>query len=411
METQFGLQIVTMRFGMLSRLATGLVFVVLTLNGQQPPVPEFVPVPAGEFSMGSAEGAAWERPAHPVETPDFAISARPVSNREFQAFRPEHRSPGDESPDAPVTGVTWDDAEEYALWLQGQLGTIIVLPSEARWERAVRGGLDQQTYPWGDEFMPASLSSSPTVQPNGFGVYAVGYNLWEWTADWYASDYYSKSPREDPTGPTLGDFRVLRGGGFRSDPASATCYSRGSARPLTSSPYITFRVMKLSADPVQRLTGTPAAPPPQAASPAPVAPPPAVASVPAAPPPRARPTDVAAVAPPTPPAASLSVTTISFEQVGAELQIHLAMTGRPAYRAFAMTSPDRVVVDLEGVMQRVSNGSGSVPVNQSGVKQVRYSQFQPDPPVTRVVVDLDHALKHQVEASDDHLLIRLSPAN
>jgi hypothetical protein len=66
---------------------------------------------------------------------------------------------------------------------------------------------------------------------------------------------------------------------------------------------------------------------------------------------------------------------------------------------------------LEGVMQKISNGSGSVPVKQSGVKQVRYSQFQPDPPVTRVVVDLDRALKHQVEASDDHILIRLSAAN
>jgi len=379
---------------MLSRLAIGFVFVALTLSGQEPTLPEFVPIPAGEFSMGSAEGAAWERPAHAVETSGFEISARPISNLEFQAFRPGHRSPGDESPGAPVTGVTWSDAEAYCGWLQARLGTEVRLPSEARWERAARGGLEQQTYPWGDEYLPASLSSAPTaLKPNGFGVYAVAYNLWEWTSDWYAPDYFSKSSREDPTGPSSGDFRVLRGGGFRSDPASATCYSRGSARPSTSSPYVTFRVMKTGTDRVKELTRAPA-PPPTRAAPAPI-----------------RPTDVAAAAPPPPPASGLSVTALAFEQVGGELQIRLATTGKPAYRAFAMASPDRLVVDLQGVVQLISKGSGSVPVDQGGVKQIRYSQFQLDPPVTRAVIDLDRSLKHQVEASDHQLLIRLSPAN
>jgi sulfatase modifying factor 1 len=216
---------------MLSRLAIGFILVTLTLTGQEPPLPEFVPIPAGEFSMGSAEGAAWERPPHAVETPGFEISARPVSSLEFRAFRPGHRSPGDEGPDAPVTGVTWSDAEAYCRWLQDRLGTGVALPSEARWERAARGGLDQQTYPWGAEYTPAASSSSAlTSKPNGFGVYAVAYNLWEWTADWYAPDYFSESSKEDPAGPVSGDFRVLRGGGFRSDPASATCYSRGKGR-------------------------------------------------------------------------------------------------------------------------------------------------------------------------------------
>jgi len=374
---------------MLSRLAIGFILVTLTLTGQEPPLPEFVPIPAGEFSMGSAEGAAWERPPHAVETPGFEISARPVSSLEFRAFRPGHRSPGDEGPDAPVTGVTWSDAEAYCRWLQDRLGTGVALPSEARWERAARGGLDQQTYPWGAEYTPAASSSSAlTSKPNGFGVYAVAYNLWEWTADWYAPDYFSESSKEDPAGPVSGDFRVLRGGGFRSDPASATCYSRGSARPSTSSPYVTFRVMKTEADPVQELTRAPAAPAPT------------------------RPIDVAASAPPPPPlAAGLSVTALAFEQVGGELQIHFATTGKPAYRAFAMASPDRLVIDLEGVVQQISIGSGSVPVGQGGVKRIRYSQFQLDPLVTRAVIDLDHVLKHRVETSDKQVLIRLSPAN
>ena len=374
---------------MLNRLAIGFVTVTLTISGQAPAIPAFVPIAAGEFLMGSTEGAAWERPPHVVETPEFQISARPVSNLEFQAFRPEHRSPGDESPDAPVTGVTWSDAEAYCRWLQDRLGTNVALPSEARWERAARGGLDQQTYPWGDEYTPAAAS----LRPNGFGVYAVAYNLWEWTSDWYAPDYFSKSPQEDPGGPSTGDFRVLRGGGFRSDPASATCYSRGSARPSTSSPYVTFRVMKTGANPVEEPTRTPA-----------------VSAAPATPVP-SRTTDIAAVPPPPPPASGLSVTAVAFEQVGGELQIRLATTGMAAFRAFAMASPDRLVVDLQGVFQQISRGSGVVPVEQGGVKQIRYSQFQLDPPVTRAVIDLDRALKHQVEASDRQLLIRLSQAN
>jgi hypothetical protein len=376
---------------MLTRFVVGFVTVALTLSGQAPAIPEFVPIPAGEFAMGSNEGAAWERPPHPVETPGFAISVRPVSNVEFQAFRPEHRSPGDESPDAPVTGVTWSDAEAYCGWLQDRLGTPISLPSEARWERAARGGLEQQTYPWGDEYMPAGASSS--VKPNGFGVYAVAYNLWEWTSDWYAPDYFSKSSKEDPAGPSSGDFRVLRGGGFRSDPASATCYSRGSARPSTSSPYITFRVMKKTANPAPELTRAPAPPvAPSAPAPAP-------------------PTDVASAAPPPPPASGLSVTAISFEQRGGELQIRLATTGKAAYREFALASPDRLVVDLQGVLQQISYGSGSVPVGQGGVQRIRYSQFQLDPPVTRIVIDLDGALRRQVEAGDNQVLIKLGPAN
>src|SRR5690606_23016643 len=135
------------------------------------------------------------------------------------------------------------------------------------------------------------------------------------------------SSKEDPAGPSSGDFRVLRGGGFRSDPASATCYSRGSARPSTSSPYVTFRVMKTGAEPRQEITRAAPAPPPAPATPAPK-----------------RTTDVAAAAPPPPPPATgLSVTELGFEQVGGELQIRLTTTGKAAYRAFALASPDRLV--------------------------------------------------------------------
>lgn len=368
---------------MLTRVLLAILAAAAPALCQQATLPDFVSIPAGEFQMGSPNGAAWEKPTHPVSTPTFEISATPVTNRQYQAFRPEHQSAGDEDPDAPVTGVSWLDAQAYCEWLQQQLGTGVVLPTEARWERAARGGLEQKTYPWGDQY--PSSDAKPVTRANAFGVYAVSYNVWEWTSDWYAPDYYSKSPKSDPQGPPSGDFRVLRGGGFRSDPASATTFSRGSARPSTSSAYVTFRVMKTGAAPQPQVTQ--------------------------APPPAPRPTDTASALAPAAPDSGLAVTAVDVQDSNGGLQIRLATTGKVSYRAFALKSPDRLVVDLEGTIQRISKGSGSVAVGKGGVKQIRYSQFQADPPVSRAVIDLDAALNYQVVAADSQLVIRLSPAD
>lgn len=376
---------------MLSRLLIGCLLATAVLVAQGPVVPQFVSIPAGDFSMGSADGAAWERPPHAIQVPTFEISARPVSNQEFQSYRPSHRSPGDESPGAPVTGITWNDAIAYAEWLQEQLGVGVTLPSEARWERAVRGGLEQQMYPWGDEFASTSVAepgAKAAPRANGYGVYAVTYNLWEWTSDWYAPDYYRSSPEDDPMGPKTGDFRVLRGGGFRSDPTSATCYSRGSARPATSSAYVTFRVMKTGRAPVVQVTKAPKT--------APVS----------------RPTDTAAPrAPVALPPGSLNVTAVNFEPAGTGLSIQLATTAQASYRAFALTGPDRLVVDINGAVQTITKGSGNVAVGSGGVNRIRYSQFQIDPAVTRIVIDLAGPVDHQVSATASQLLVRLTPKN
>lgn len=375
---------------MCSRFIIGLLLGVALAVGQQPVVPEFVSIPAGEYSMGSTEGANWEQPAHRVQTPALEIAARPISNREFQAFRPSHRSAGDQSPNAPVTGVTWNDAMAYSEWLQGQLGAGIALPTEARWERAVRGDLDQQTYPWGNEFNVNSVAApgaKAAPRANPFGMYAITYNLWEWAADWYAPDYYGSSPEHDPQGPTSGEFRVLRGGGFRSDPASATCYSRGSARPATSSAYVTFRVMKTGRAPIVQVTEAPK----------PTAP--------------VQPTDTVAAHPPTPLTGGLNVTAIEFGQSGTGLEIRLATSAQAAYRSFALVGPDRLVVDIDGAVQRITKGSGTVAVGMGGVNRIRYAQFQLDPPITRVVVDLTGPVGHQIETTDTQILLRLSPKN
>ncbi len=121
--------------------------------------------------------------------------------------------------DYPVTNVTWADAAAYCAWLGARL------PTEAEWEYAARGP-QGFLYPWGNEKGTVRLNSANALAgtaPVGsfpeaaspFGLQDMAGNVWEWTADWYDTDYYAASPPENPTGPNKGMEKVARGGGFR----------------------------------------------------------------------------------------------------------------------------------------------------------------------------------------------------
>ena len=133
--------------------------------------------------------------------------------------------------DHPVVHVSWRDARAYALWAGKRL------PTEAEWEYAARGGLEQKRYAWGDELTPEGrhmcniwqgqfpeqntekdgyLGTAPvkTFPPNGYGLYEVAGNAWEWCADWFSPDYHVDGPRENPAGPPEGEARVMRGGSY-----------------------------------------------------------------------------------------------------------------------------------------------------------------------------------------------------
>ncbi len=357
--------------------------------------------------MGSQRGASWEQPKHKVSTPEFELGTRPVSNAEFREFRPSHRSPGDDSDDSPVTGVSWFDAQAYCGWLSERTGRRFVLPPEAWWEKAVRGGLEQRTYPWGDE-SPVSEGSSPTTtaappRANPLGIFAITYNLWEWSADWYAADYFAKSPSDDPRGPKDGEFRVLRGGGFRGDPASATCFSRGSARPETVSPYITFRVAVDPAEPPVVSQAKPEPPP---------APAPAAARAEPRPAPPAAPAAAAAeVERPATKARSepLEVGGFELEDTASQLVLKITTNDAAEFKTLQLTGPDRLVIDLPMAKLGIGGGAGELKVDKRGVRKVRYSQFQIDPPMVRVVVDMDSKLDFQIESWPTELRVILRP--
>jgi formylglycine-generating enzyme required for sulfatase activity len=137
--------------------------------------------------------------------------------------------------DHPVVHVSWHDARAFAAWAGKRL------PTEAEWEYAARGGLEQKRYPWGDQLMPGGVhrmnvwqGTFPTLntaedgyrgtapvdayQPNGYGLFNMTGNVWEWCADWFSTTYSAEARaqrmRNNPLGPAGGDRRVMRGGSY-----------------------------------------------------------------------------------------------------------------------------------------------------------------------------------------------------
>nr|WP_245685517.1 formylglycine-generating enzyme family protein [Streptomyces yerevanensis] len=241
-------------------------------------------LPGGTFRMGGEDADAnpgdGEGPVREVTVGPFEIDTRCVTNERFAAFvdatgyrtdaerfgwsyvfakfvpgelrkvspRPEGtpwwcgvegaywaapEGPGsdlDDRGDHPVVHVSWGDALAFCRWEGSRL------PTEAEWEYAARGGLDQKRFPWGDELTPGGehrcniwqgrfpfrntaedgyLGTAPVdaFPPNGFGLFNTSGNVWEWCADWWSTDH-GTGPHTDPTGPEQGTARVMRGGSY-----------------------------------------------------------------------------------------------------------------------------------------------------------------------------------------------------
>ncbi len=189
--------------------------------------PGMILIPAGYFFMGSNHGSGAERPPHLVWLDAFFIDKYEVTNSRYGEFlgatgyaKPSFwNNPRYNSPNQPVVGVSWDDAAAYCRWAGKRL------PTEAEWEKAARGGLDGRKFPWGDEGpkgravfgqdmdtgKPAPVGS---YEPNGYGLYDMAGNVWEWCSDRYQEDYYGISPQQNPRGPDTGQDRVVRGGSW-----------------------------------------------------------------------------------------------------------------------------------------------------------------------------------------------------
>lgn len=271
----------------------------------------------GSFIMGSDQGLLDERPAHKVNLNGFWIDQYEVTNAEFVKFVTEtgYESYSEEVEDSlvfvspyltsgqpvrpmswwklvananwqhpegeqdsiegkenhPVVHVTYEDASAYCNWLEKEL------PTEAQFEYAARGGLEGEIYSWGsqprhrheamtnhwqgnfpyhNENSDGHANTAPvgSFPPNNYGLYDITGNVWEWVSDWYHPNYYSNSPRRNPTGvpraesldpnePTL-PKRSIRGGSFLCSENYCSGFrvsARMPAEPSSSTNHTGFR--------------------------------------------------------------------------------------------------------------------------------------------------------------------------
>ena len=280
-----------------------------------------VSLPGGSFLMGTdySQGfpADGEGPVRRVTLSSFDIDTYPVTNADFASFIsatnyrteaeifgwsfvfwahiPEERfekvvedtvaqtpwwckvpgatwdhpeGPGSDVKDRrnhPVVHVSWNDAAAYASWA-GK-----ILPTEAQWEYAARGGLEQKLYPWGDELTPdgrhlcnvwqgqfprldtaedgyAGSCPVDSFPPNGYGLYSCTGNVWEWCADWFSTAF---STLQNPVGPPDGQAKVMKGGSFLCHASYCNRYrvaARTSNTPDSSASNIGFRCVKKAAE-------------------------------------------------------------------------------------------------------------------------------------------------------------------
>jgi sulfatase modifying factor 1 len=213
------------------------------------PDPPLVHIPEGWFLMGSDSGQDCERPIHHVRIDAFLLAATQVTNAEYDRFLratgivapPFWQDPNFNHPAQPVVGVSWFEAARYCEWLSAQTGRPYRLPTEAEWERAARGDLEQKNFPWGDD-PPQSLPGYVTrwqtgPEPvghytlNAFGLYDMCDNVHEWCSDWYDPNYYVVGPERNPRGPANGQRKSSRGGSWRHHIKVSRCAARSSIPP------------------------------------------------------------------------------------------------------------------------------------------------------------------------------------
>ena len=246
-------------------------------------LPDMVLIPSGEFQMGSSNGGLDEEPVHTVFLDTYYIDRFEVTNAQYKQFvdaNPQWRKDqipreyhdgyylvdwfGNNFPtgkdDYPVVYVSWYAAMAYAKWAGKRL------PTEAEWEKAARGGLVGNKYPWGNTIDASNanyfdgtdkeITPVGTYHANKYGIYDMVGNVREWCLDMYDENFYNTSPRDNPISGansydevlknyiSLKDNRVLRGGSWLNSAQSSRIANRHWLSPTDTNPNVGFRCAK-----------------------------------------------------------------------------------------------------------------------------------------------------------------------
>ena len=235
---------------------------------------EMVRIPAGEFTMGTsrAYASADRSPQHVVFLGTYQIGKFEITNKQYHEFimaggyrKREVWTPegwqfitqnqivapaawnliGFNNPSQPAVGMSWYEAAAFAKWAGKRL------PTEAEWEKAARG-TDGRVYPWGEDISVTAVYYNAMVRPqtvgsypagkSPFGLYDVAGNVWEWVQDWYDPNIYKNRSNDIPSGPVLGEHRVMRGGGWDSNRRHMQCTYRQREKPTWRRLNTGFRV-------------------------------------------------------------------------------------------------------------------------------------------------------------------------
>ena len=214
---------------------------------------KFIWVPKGCFQMGSNSGNSDKRPVHDVCIAGFWLGKYEVTQGEWQRVMdniPSFFKKGDQY---PVEGVSWNDVQDFLRNLNSRASGSYRLPTEAEWEYACRSGGKSQNYCGGsalDQVAWHGNNSGGTTHPVGtkaanyLGIHDMTGNVLEWVSDWYANDYYTGSPRDNPKGPSSGASRVLRGGGWHNDPTFLASGYRDRNSPNFQNDALGFRLAR-----------------------------------------------------------------------------------------------------------------------------------------------------------------------
>jgi sulfatase modifying factor 1 len=234
-------------------------------------------VEGGKLRLGSRKGDVDERPLKRIKINSFYIGKFEVSNKDFAEFLNEKGNQYESHAlwlgtygkwenlkcrifeengkfivekgyeNHPANFVSWYGANAYCRWKGGRL------PTEAEWEFAAKGGVFYKKriakkqkvtdYGWCKDNSDKNWHKSGKKEPNLLGIYDIQGNLWEWCNDFYLKSYYKNRPKENPTGPTSGDYRVMRGGSWTDNVTTLSTSNRNAVNPTSHKINLGFRIV------------------------------------------------------------------------------------------------------------------------------------------------------------------------